>query len=269
MGKLRRQKRIKKIKMPSFLEDAKEAVLGKIVIIFVAIVFLFTLFVLGKAFLYRSDYFRLRTVETRSPFFDQKTAHIISSQILSAHHGRNIFRINLKNISDMLQATYPDAKEVSVRIVLPDKLAVVLRFRKPVAIVRGERPCPIDEEGFVLPSMDVVSLRDLPVIEGVAIRYDERRGKKSASKNLGFALELLRSYRESRLTHEYGIISIDAGEIKNLSFLMRNGLKVIIGSENFAERLALLEKTLKDPRLAVDRIGYIDVRFEDAVIGPK
>ncbi|MFA4981221.1 MAG: cell division protein FtsQ/DivIB [Candidatus Omnitrophota bacterium] len=266
---MKRQKKTRKMKFPSFLKGAKDAVFERSVLILVLIVFLVTVVFLGKAFLYRSDYFRLKSVEAKSPFFDLKTAHAISSQILELYHGRNIFRINLKGIADSLQDAYPDAKEVVARIALPDRIAVTMKFRKPVAVVRDGKLYPVDEEGFVLPSMDIGSLKDLPVIDGVDIRYDERRGKKNTSGNLKLALELLRNIREVRPLTEYGLAGIDAKDGKNLSFLLKSGTKVIVGSENFKERLWLLEKTLKDPRLVLDRIEYIDVRFNDAVVGPK
>ena len=81
--------------------------------------------------------------------------------------------------------------------------------------------------------------------------------------------ELLKEMRRSRLLSEYGIATIDASDIKNLSFYLKNGIEVKIGYENFADRLMMLTKTLRDSRLVTDRVQYIDVRFENAVVGPK
>ena len=75
--------------------------------------------------------------------------------------------------------------------------------------------------------------------------------------------------KESKFFSEYSVVAIDAADIKDLSFSLKNGLEVKIGYENFKERLKLLKNTIRDPRLAVDRVEYIDVRFENAVIGPK
>lgn len=247
----------------------KEAVLNKIISVIILISLIAVAFFIGKTFIYRSDYFRLKAAETKSAFFDQNTARRISNQILDLYRGRNIFKINLKNIAFSLQAAYPDAREVIARIALPDKITVTLKFRKPLALVRDGKLYPIDEEGFVLPSMDAGSLKGLPVIDGVDIRYDERKGKRNTSANLKKALELLKEMKESGFWADYGADEIDAGDIKKLSFRLKNGLKVIIGSDNFRDRLKLLENTLKDRRLVIERIEYIDVRFEDAVIGPK
>ena len=60
-----------------------------------------------------------------------------------------------------------------------------------------------------------------------------------------------------------------AGDIKNLSFYLNDTLEIRIGYENFGQRLGHLRKTLRDPRFAVAKIKYIDLRFDDIVISPK
>ena len=42
-----------------------------------------------------------------------------------------------------------------------------------------------------------------------------------------------------------------------------------MGDEKFRERLDLLGRALRDPRLALENVKYIDVRFKDIIIGPK
>jgi cell division septal protein FtsQ len=266
---MRRQRKNKKIKFPSIVKDAKELLLKRLAHLTVIAIFLIALLVSIKAFLYRSDYFRLRVVEVRDSFLDQKTASAISNQLLGLYHGKNVFKIDLKYVARFLQDTYADAKEITAKIVMPDKLSVTMKFRKPVAIVRSGRSYPIDEDGVVLPSVDRALLNNLPVIEGVDIRYDTRRQRQGPSANLRLALELLREIKGSKFISEYGIDAINAEDARNLSFHLANGPEIRIGSDSFGQRLDVLEKTLKDPRLILDRINYIDLRFEDVVIGPK
>jgi len=68
---------------------------------------------------------------------------------------------------------------------------------------------------------------------------------------------------------DYGVDNVDTKDLSNISFYLRNGIEIRIGGENFKERIMVLAKTLKDPRLMMDRIKYIDLRFGDAVIGPR
>lgn len=266
---MKRQKKPRSAKQPSLFSGANPLVVERITgIALIALIITATL-ISGAIFVERSDYFRLKSVETRSTFLDQRTIQTMNTGILNLYRGFNIFRINLKNISDSIQKVYPDAKDVSVRIALPDKLLISMKFRRPVAIVKDGKLYPVDEEGYVLPSMDASSLGALPVIEGVGIRYDERKGKRSNSRNLQYALELIRESRRHRFMTEQGLASINASDPKDISFFLKNGVEVKIGTENYPERFDALERTLKDPRLLLDRIRYIDVRFKDVTIGPK
>jgi len=266
---MKRNRRAKNINIASFAKDAAKAMTKKLIGFALVLVVLLAVFMFGKAYIYRSNYFKLNAVETKGTFLDQAGIASINNQLLSMYKGTNVFRLNLKGIAQSLGRSYPDTKEIIARIVLPDKLSVVIKFRKPIAIIKDGKSYPIDEDGFVLPSVEVDSLRDLPFIEGVRIRYDERKGKQSSSKNLRLALELIKEIKRSKGIGEYGIVTIYANDVDELSFTLRNGIEVRIGYENLDERLGLLENTLKDERLALDRIKYIDVRFKDVVIGPK
>lgn len=180
---MKRQKRFKGLKVPSFLEGLKEMVVKKTAAIVVILIFLALALLLAKAFLYGSDYFRLKSVGVKDNFLEPKARTYISSQLFNLYKGRNMFKVDLKGIAESLETAYPDAKEITVRIALPDKIEVYMKFRKPVAFVRNAKLYPIDEEGYVLPSFDVGSIKDLPVIDGVSLRFDEKRGKKSSSVN--------------------------------------------------------------------------------------
>jgi len=265
-----KHKKFKKMKAPSFLSGLKKAMLEKAAGFAVALIFIFVIIALAKAFLYKSDYFRLRTIETRSVASETGLAPSVKyDQLLGLYKGRSVFSINLKNIVRFFEDAYPDAKEIRASVVLPDKIAVDIRCRRPVAFLNGERNYIIDDEGCILSGMYGSPLKNLPVIEGVGTRSPERVGRKFTSDNLKSALELLKEVKKTRFPAKYGVTRINAHDPKNLSFSLANGVEVRIGCENFKDRLRVLEKTIKDPRLVLDRIDYIDVRFEDAVIGPR
>jgi cell division septal protein FtsQ len=263
MGKQNKQK---KIKLPGFSDDLKETVFRRLMIAAVALLFAATVFFLVKAFLYKSDYFKLRVVETRAAFLDRTAAGMISNQVLSLYKGQNMFKIPLQFIARSIQTSYADVKDVTARIALPDRLVVDIKLRKPIALVRNNKYYPIDEEGVVLPALAASGvMTDLPAIDGIDLKY----GRKNTSRNLRLAMDLLREIRQAKFMAPLGVISINAADPRNMSFFLKSGLEVKIGSENFKDRLDALAKTLKDPRLIIDRIKYIDVRFEDVAIGPK
>lgn len=268
MGKRRN---FKKIKLPPFVGGLKDALMQKVLTAGVIIIFIVVALVLVKAFLYRSDYFKLRRVEIRDTFLDKKALSSVYNYLFGSYKGKNIFRISLKAIDRYLQVSYPDAREVYVGIALPDKLVVKMKFRKPVALIRTPKLYAVDEDGFILPTANADLLKDLPVIDGVSVRYDQRRAKQTSpqGQDLKIALELLKEIRASRFMADYGVAAINAEDRENLSFNLKNGVEVRIGCEDFRGGLAMLEQTLRDPRLLLDKIKYIDVRFKDVVIGPK
>ena len=253
---MKRQNRTKKIKLPGFLDGIKDFVIAKTATFVVIIIFIIVALLFVKAFLYRSDYFRVRTIETRGIFVDQRIASNINRQLLNFCKGRNIFKINLKLISDSLRSSYPDAREATVRIALPDRLVISMKFRRPFAIVHYVRLYPVDEDGVAILG---AAAGDLPIIEGARLSSD----------NLKISLDLLKEIRRARFMANYTIERINAEDSKNLLVYLKNGVEIRIGGENFKERLEILAKILKDPRLIIDMVKYIDVRFKDAVIGPK
>jgi len=263
MGK---QRKNNKAHLPEFITDFKETFVKRAAITAVTVIFILVLGLLVKAFLYRSDYFRLKVVETRAVFLDQRAAQAMNNQLVNLYKGRNVFMIPLRSVSSAIRSAYADVRDVAVRIALPDKLVIDLKLRKPVAFVRNSKYYPIDEEGVVLPPVSTPeSMKDLPAIDGIDLRYS----RKGPSRNLALAIELLSQIRQARFMAQYGVSVINAADPRSMSFYMKNGLEVKIGSEDFEDRLEALARTLKDPRLVLDKIKYIDVRFEDVIIGPK
>ena len=263
------QKRNKKSRPPEFFRDARRIIVKNLTAALLVSLMVVILLMMVRTFLYHSGYFTLRKVNTESLFLDSKATYSINNQILKAYGGRNIFGIPLQGISESLKRIYPDSKDISVSLRLPDRLNIAVRFRRPVALVRDTKLYPIDDEGIVLPSVGVAYLKDLPVIEGAGIKYGERKGKKSSSERVKLALGLLKEIRASQYLTDYGIVSINTANTSNISYRMKNGIEVFAGSEDFDVRLGMLENTLRDPRLDKDKIVYIDISTKDVVIGPK
>ena len=263
-----RHKKFKKMPLAKAFAGAKEFILQRMAGMIVLIVFIIFSWVLITAFLERSDYFMLRSVEARGA--SEISLISIRSDLLRHYKDNNIFKINLTAIAKSLELRYPDAKDIIVNRALPDKLLVELNFRSPVAILSNGLLLPIDGEGFILVNRDPARLGGLPVISGVNPKYAGKLHKKNESKNLEAALKLLDEIKKARFLDKYGVHTLDASDIKSLSFdLIEGGPMVIIGYENIKERLSVLRDTLRDPRLVLDKINYIDVRFKDVAISPK
>jgi cell division septal protein FtsQ len=256
-----KQKKFKKIQMPKV---HKMQWVG--VIVFIA--FIISTWLLITAFLEKSDYFRLRFVESKGAA--DKSLVAVRNEILAAYKDRNIFKIDIKAIAGGLEPRYPDAKDIIVKRALPDKLLITLNFRKPVAILSSGRNFPVDREGVILVNRDLSNLGDLPIIKGVDAKYAGKFRKKCESSNLKAALELVDAIRKTKFLDKYHVRTIDAVDMRSMSFALgEDGPMIIIGYENLKDRLDALHDTLRDPRLVLDSISYIDVRFKDIAISPK
>lgn len=265
-----KRSKFRKTKASSPLSGLKQTLFDKSAGIGTAVVFIVLVFILAKAFLYRSDYFRLRTIEARVVAPESALVPSIKyDQLLSLYKGRNVFSLNLKSIENFFEEVYPDAKEITANIALPDKIVVRLKCRWPAAILRGDRSYVIDNDGYLLSGVYSASSKSLIVIEGIGTGPSARAGRRFRSENLKPALELLKEIRRARFLARYGVSRINAADPANMAFYLASGVEVKIGSEDFRDRLKILEKTLRDPRLILEKIDYIDVRFKDAVIGPK
>jgi len=266
-----RQRRPKGLKLPPLPDGIGEAALKKALNIAVVFIFLAAVFFLAKAFIQRSDYFDLRAVDVRGMNNAGPTVSV-TSETMRAYKGRNIFNIDLKAIGRTLQYRYPDAREVLVLRTLPDTLTIIFNFRKPVAVIISTdgRRYPVDGRSFLVLNLDEKQLKGLPAITGVSVRYGDAAARRSDSKNLKYALELLAEIQKTRFMSKYVLSRIDAVDPRAMAFYLEDGLEVRIGNEHFRERLGILRKTLRDPRIVRDRIKYVDLRFdEDVVIGPK
>ena len=262
-----RPRRLKKIKLPPLSRDLKEAIRKR----FFSIAFLSILFIIflagARSFFYTSAYFNITSVDAKG--VSENDRSFLKDKLLESYKGKNIFKVNLNEAAASLSARFPDAKDVIAKRALPDKLLIVVNFRKPVALLLDAKYFAVDREGYLLSHSAVSSSGALPAISGIDIKYNGRFIKKIESKNLKITLELLDEIKRSRLPPGYRLTTIEAGDIKNLSFYLNDILEIRIGYENFGQRLRLLKKTLKDPRFAVEKIRYIDLRFEDIVISPR
>ncbi|MBN2452810.1 MAG: cell division protein FtsQ/DivIB [Candidatus Omnitrophica bacterium] len=264
MGRFRKTK---KSRNGSSAPGIRDFVVSKAMTLAVIGFFIFFAVMLVRAFLNESGYFKLRSVDLKSSFLSPQASSYISDYVLKANSGRNVFNIDLKYIARFIQNSYGDVKDVVVSIAPPDRLVINLKMRRPVALVKGARFYPVDEDGVVLPAGSRVdALNDMPIIIGVNIGAGSSH---AATKNLRRALDLLREIGQVRQLTNIGVISISVNDPNNLIFYLKGGVEVRIGSERFKDRLELLARTLRDPRLVMDNIKYIDVRFKDVIIGPK
>ena len=191
-------------------------------------------------------------------------------QFCELRKGENLIALDLVNVQQVIKRRHPEFKEVRVRKVLPNQVEVFLKRRTPVAQVAFSRFVQIDKDLVILPGSAMAPFKNLTVIEGTPI---PREGlvvgvtiHDTATKK---ALKLMEIIKRSNVLRKHALTKIDIGDSKNISLFVDQDIEVKIGNNHLIERLKILDQTLKTIELDRSKIRYIDLRFDDVVIGPR
>jgi len=183
--------------------------------------------------------------------------------------GQNIFSFNISSASQEIQKDHPELKSVWILRDFPNRLTLKLVPRMPIAQVGQRSFFLTDEEGVVLTELRDTIREDLPIITGIGWRLFRKVGHKDDSQRMTKALSLLKAVNESDFIDKHRLAKIDASDYRNLSFFIEDGLEIKIGHSNFQDRLEKLDKTLASMSMNKDEIKYVDLRFDDVVLGTK
>ncbi|MFH1996000.1 MAG: cell division protein FtsQ/DivIB [Candidatus Omnitrophota bacterium] len=211
--------------------------------------------------IFRVDRIEIQGVEILRSFND--------SQVKNRYIGKSIFEVDARETASYLRAICPDIRRVTVKRVMPDRLTIDITVREPVALVKGGEYIPIDSEGVILENIKESGWKQLPVINGVRLSRRELKAKFCDSKNIQSALLLIASIRRSPLMSEHEIRTINANDQRHLTFSIDDGVEIRLGKDDYDGALRRLNEMLSDPNVSSDQIKYIDLRFDDSVIGTK
>ena len=184
--------------------------------------------------------------------------------------GENLIHLDLVGVQQVIKRNHPEFKEVRVRRVLPDRVEILLKRRTPAAQVHFSRFLQVDKDLVLLPGSLTVPFRNLVVIDGAPT---PRGGlfvgtvlKDGATQK---ALWLMETVKRSQVLRQHLLTKIDIADPKNFTLTVDDAIEIRIGNNHFIERLKILDQTLKTLPLDGAKIRYIDLRFDDVVIGPR
>lgn len=185
--------------------------------------------------------------------------------------GENVVTLDLVNVQQVIRSKHPEFKEVRVRRVLPNRIEVTLKRRTPVAQIQfGSRYVQVDKDLMILPGASTGAFRNLPLISGVAVpREGMGIGVTIRDGNAAKAVKLAEAILSSGMLGRRTLSRVDVKDPKNLSFYVDGDIEVRIGGSHYIERLKILKQTLQSLDLDPAKIQYVDLRFDDVVIGPR
>lgn len=237
-------------------------------------------FALSAAFK-NAEYFTVREVIIR-----EKDDITNGESTFAYFKGKNIFRFDLSREAARIALSYPSYRKIRLTRFLPDIILVDFLRRKPVASVRAQKGCYIDENAYLFDQPGAGEPSDLPVITGLDRKVSQARlGRPLALRETALALQVIRGMSAAHALSAYRIASIDVSELENLEFTLMPprlqaaadsqkakekdasaGIEVRLGPDNVPGKMQILATVLTQMRSTLPNIKYIDLRFREPVI---
>ncbi|MFH1782689.1 MAG: cell division protein FtsQ/DivIB [Candidatus Omnitrophota bacterium] len=187
--------------------------------------------------------------------------------------GKNIFFLDLAALKKDIESNHPEFKDIVIRRLLPNKLIVKAELRKSVAQIRSDRYYLVDREGVLLNDVRNFPDPELPIIAGIGVNFakvDRPNFAKFEKDKLAKALELINDITENKDLSKYKVKLVDMNDPGNVSFSLDQAIvEIKIGNTDFRDRLAKLATVLNEIGVDINDFKYIDLRFEDPIVGYK
>jgi cell division septal protein FtsQ len=214
-----------------------------------------------RTYLLTSSFFKIKTVITTGalkPLLAEDQFRL---------KGKNLFSTDIKHLARGLKLSYPYLADIRVSRIMPDKIWFDAQERTAVARVKlADKIFLCDANAVILPV--ATSKASLILIAGVDAQASRvRMGEVYDSVQLKTAIALLRAIRAARELQALTLVRIDVSNPERMSFLLNNGVEVIIGNELMPQRLKVLAVVLMNLKSEVDKVKYIDLRFKEPAIG--
>ncbi len=231
-------------------------------------------FVTFKYMFVDAGYFMIKGIEIKLYDEKQTLQNISPDEVLDEEIvGTNIFFLNLSALKERIEFLHPEFKDVVIRRLLPNKLIVHGRLRKAIAQIHSDRYYLVDDEGMILPNVKNFPEADLPIIAGIGINLAKTSRtdfSKFQKDKFDKALELINETSINEELKEYKLKVIDVTDLGNVSFFLTSAnIEIKIGNTDFRKRLEVLSTVLEQMDSDIDSFKYIDLRFEDPIIGPR
>ena len=187
--------------------------------------------------------------------------------------GANIFFLDLNDLKEKIELFHPEFKDIVLRRLLPNKLIVQGELRKAIAQIRSDRYYLVDDEGMILPNVKNFPDTELPIISGIGINLAKASSitfSEFQKDKLYKAISLISDAASNKGLLEYKIKLIDITDPGNISFFLTSAdIEIKIGNTDFQNRLEVLSTVLEQMASNINSFKYIDLRFEDPIIGPR
>jgi len=185
--------------------------------------------------------------------------------------GQNLWQVDVRRLADELSTQRPALKRIRVIRRPPHTLEIEVLERAPIAQLQLGKWYPVDLDGFILPEGRAKPFEALPILKGLQeAKGTFKAGRDNHAPQLQEALRIVALLRESEALCGRQISMIDVSDGHQVRFVLEEGLEVRCGEPTeLTAQLARLRPILQVVAQRQLAASYIDMRFQDPVIGAK
>ncbi|MFC1624139.1 cell division protein FtsQ/DivIB [Candidatus Omnitrophota bacterium] len=222
-----------------------------------------------------SEYFIIKGLDVK--LYDEKSGvsrDLFIKEVASENtEGKNIFFVELDSLREGVENDHPEFKDIVIRRRLPNRLVVYANIREAIAQVRSDRYYPVDRDGILLPDVRNFPNPDLPIITGIGInlaKLSSSKFRKFETEKIDKALSLINEASANEDLKDIKLKVVDIIDPGNISFSFEAfNVEIKIGNADFSNRLRLLATVVKQLGDDINNFKYIDLRFDDPILGPR
>ncbi len=160
-------------------------------------------------------------------------------------------------------------KSAAVNREAPNRIAINVIERVPIAAVVLDRIEYLDAEGFVLPPVRSENIFDVPVLTGTFQSSEVVPGKQIVRSDVREALAILAAAQDLGVEVYRRISEIHLEPGKDIMlYTAESGVPVIFGRGDTGMKLAKLEGFWREivSHHGAHELAYVDLRFDDQVV---
>jgi len=179
----------------------------------------------------------------------------------------NLWRLDPSSVAARV-AALPEIRRAEVIRRFPNRVVILVEERRPFTLVHAGRLHWLDEEGRLLDEVPQAVAPSVPVVSGLS-EAELTSMRADPSPRAREAIALIRTLLRSGSALAAEISEIDVSRGDGPVLYTADGVEVRLGSEDWDERLARLERILRQVGRDGESVRAIDLRFRDQVVLTK
>jgi cell division protein FtsQ len=178
--------------------------------------------------------------------------------------GTSVFRLDAQKIENGIRK---DLRLSQAKVIrkFPNKIKIKLQRKRPIFLINLDQLYGLTKTKEIIPSEAQNQRLDLPILSGVSvgqINFYQETDIPEIQK----AIDFYQTAVTLDSTFLGKISELDLSHPDNLIlYLLPSGLRVVMGSGDYAQRLARLIEVLKVEQ-DLERLSWIDLRFHNQAI---